>query len=226
MKNCDFTLPTKARYTDRAAQREEEKDGTKPLSPWQITPACSISTPVCTVVSVGSWQRPELSSLLSWRSKGWSRTGGSCHVVNPGSSDTWQCKARVGPLHHHDPAEIGRGIPSRATARAQSLSSNVGTASKTGTTLLSSCLWCPHMRGHIQQCDLLLLRRTPGEDTIFSVPSEQARSDIKLKKNAHTLLPSATTSCQCLMTGPEQNSKATISPYPAEKLNSFIACNS
>lgn len=98
---------------DRAAQREEEKDGTKPLSPWQITPACSVSTPVRTVVNVGSWQRPELSSLLSWRSKGWSRTEGSCHVVDPGSSDTWRCKARVGPLHRHDPAETGRGIPSR-----------------------------------------------------------------------------------------------------------------
>lgn len=113
-----------------------------------------------------------------------------------------------------------------ATPRAQSLSSNMGTALKTGTTLLSSCLWCPHTQGHVQQCDLLLLRRTPGEDTIFLVPSEHARSDIKLQKNAQALLPPATTSCQHLMTGPEQNSKATISPFPAEKLNSFMACNS
>lgn len=78
VKNHNFTLPTKTHYVDRAAQKEEE--GTESLNPRQITPP-SISTPVCTMVSVGSWQRPELSSLLSWWSKGWVRTGGSTRVL-------------------------------------------------------------------------------------------------------------------------------------------------
>jgi len=75
VKNHDFTPPTTARCMDQAAQKEEEE--TESLNPRQLIPACSISTPVCTIVNVGSWQKPELGSLLSWWIKGWVRTDGS-----------------------------------------------------------------------------------------------------------------------------------------------------
>lgn len=69
--------PQKHHYVDRAGRKAEE--GTESPNPQQIAPARSVSTPVCTVVNVGSWQRPELRSLLSRRSEGRVRTEGSAH---------------------------------------------------------------------------------------------------------------------------------------------------